>query len=84
VADISIHWAGLAEVAEVSLLFGVGIVVVFALGVIGLSKFEQARAGEGSASTRAGGFALAGTAFLVCAAAVAYGLYLIIPQFHNR
>lgn len=83
-ADISIHWSGLAKVAEVSLAFGVGIVVVFALGVVGLSKVEQARAGEGSSSTRAGGFALAGTAFLVCAAAVAYGLYMIIPQFHNK
>jgi hypothetical protein len=28
--------------------------------------------------------ALAGAWFLVCAAAVVYGLYLIVPQFHNK
>lgn len=101
---VSIHWSGLAEVAVVSLVFGVGIVVVFALGVVGLSKLEQARGGmsggpakgasgdgskvvpgaiSGSPGSRAGGYALAGTAFALCGAAVLYGLYLIIPQFHR-
>jgi hypothetical protein len=84
---ISIHWAGLAKVAEVSLAFGVGIVAVFALGVLGLSRVESARAGTGaaggSATARVTGYLTATVAFLACAAAVGYGLYLLIPQFHN-
>jgi hypothetical protein len=80
---ISIHWAGLAKVAEVSLAFGVGIVAVFALGVLGLSRVETARAGDASAAVRAGGYLVAAVAFLGCAAAAGYGLYLLIPQFHN-
>lgn len=80
---MSIHWAGLARVAEISLVFGVGIIVVFALGVVGMSRLEQARSGEGNSSSRVSGYALAGTAFALCAAAVLYGLYLIIPQLHH-
>jgi hypothetical protein len=34
------------------------------------------------AARRSVGVALAATCFLFCAAAVAYGLYLIVPQFH--
>jgi hypothetical protein len=82
-ADITIHWSGLIKVAEVSLAFGVGIVAVFALGVLGLSRVEAARVGGASAGTKVGGYAVAGAAFLACAAAAAYGLYLLIPQFHN-
>ena len=78
-AKIDIHWAALFKVAGVSLAFGVGVVVVFAVGVLALSQVEAARAGGRVPRT---GYALAGVAFLVCLAAVAYGLYLIIPQFH--
>ncbi len=80
---ISIHWAGLAKVAEVSVAFGVGIVAVFALGVLGLSRIETARTDGASATARAGGYLTATAAFLACASAVGYGLYLLIPQFHN-
>jgi hypothetical protein len=79
----AIHWSGLARVAEVSLAFGVGIAVVFALGVLGLSRLEDVRAEGGSPAVRAGAYALAGTAFTACAAAVLLGLYLIVPQFHR-
>jgi hypothetical protein len=82
-AAITIHWADLIKVAEVSLAFGVGIVAVFALGVLGVSRIESARADEASGSAKVGGYALAGLAFLVCASAAAYGLYLMIPQFHR-
>jgi hypothetical protein len=82
-AAITIHWSGLVKVAEVSLAFGVGIVAVFALGVLGISRIDTARADGASGGARAGGYALAGLAFLVCAGAAAYGLYLLIPQFHN-
>jgi len=78
-SKLDIHWAALFKVAGVSLAFGVGVVAVFAVGVLALSQVETAR--EGGRDPRTG-YTLAGLAFLICAAAVAYGLYLIIPQFH--
>jgi hypothetical protein len=81
-AAIQIHWSGLARVAEVSLVFSVGIVVVFALGVLGLSRASSARSASAGSGARATGLATAGAAFALCAAAVGYGLYLLIPQFH--
>lgn len=82
-AAITIHWADLAKVAEVSLAFGVGIVAVFALGTLGISRVASARSGEASTTARIGGYLVAGVAFALCAAAALYGLYLMIPQFHK-
>jgi hypothetical protein len=82
-AAVTIHWSGLVKVAEVSLAFGVGIVAVFALGVLGLSRVEAARTTDVPGGSRLGGYLLAGLAFAACAAATLYGLYLLIPQFHD-
>ena len=79
-AAISISWSDLARVAEVSFAFGVGIVAVFALGSLGISRLATARE---QGSSRIGGYAVAGAAFAACAAATLFGLYLLIPQFHN-
>ncbi len=79
-AAVSINWGDLAKVAEVSLAFSIGIVVVFALGVLGLSRVEAVRTGRSGSAT--GGYALAGACFAACAAAAAYGIWLIVPQFH--
>lgn len=81
-SGIEIKWDGLAKVAEVGLAFGVGIAVVFTLGVLGLSRAESAREAPNGLSARSTGLALAGVAFAGCAAAVLYGLYLLIPRFH--
>jgi hypothetical protein len=81
-ASIQIHWSGLAKVAEFGLAFGVGIVAVFALGVLALSRAESARSAPSGSPGRAAGLAAAGAAFAVCAGALGYGLYLLIPQFH--
>jgi hypothetical protein len=81
-AAIEIHWGELAHVAEISLAFGVGVVVVFTLAVLGMSRVEAAGSDPSARSARLSGLALAGAALLVCAAAVGYGLYLMIPQFH--
>ena len=78
---MNIDWASLFKVAGVSLVFGVGIVVVFSVGLLGLSMAEGEVDGEGAAA-RPVGTALAGLCFLVCAAAVAFGIWLIVPQFH--
>ncbi|MFF3879451.1 hypothetical protein [Streptomyces sp. NPDC001978] len=58
----------------------VAVVVVFALGVLGLARHEGAR--ENPAGASALGVVQAGLCFLACAAVVAYGIYLIVPQFH--
>jgi hypothetical protein len=75
-----IDWSALGQVAIVSLVFGVGIAVLFAVGVNALSR--RAVAVEEKRSAPAADTAVAGLCFLACLAAVVYGLYLIIPQFH--
>lgn len=75
-----LDWTALGEVAAVSTGVTVGVVVVFALGVLGLARVETAREGDGGGDAL--GFAQAGLCFLACAAVVAYGIYLIVPQFH--
>jgi hypothetical protein len=76
---MSLDWTALGQVTAVSIGVTVAVVVVFALGVLGLARHEGARAGGGAS---AAGFAQAGLCFLACAAVVAYGIYLIVPQFH--
>ena len=78
-AAISISWSDLARVAEVSLAFSLGIVAVFALGVLGLSRVTAVRSGRPGSAT---GYAIAGVCFAACAAAALYGVWLIVPQFH--
>ncbi|MFH8338447.1 hypothetical protein [Streptomyces sp. AM6-12] len=72
-----IDWSALARVAAVSLGVTVTVVVVFTLGVLGLSRAADRRAGAATAAR-----AQAGLCFLVCAVVVGYGIYLIVPQFH--
>lgn len=73
---MNIDWAALGSVFGVSLGVSVGLVALFTLGIAGLSRRERAVA-QGS-----GGGALAVTGayacFAACAAAVAYGIYLIV------
>ena len=77
---MELDWAALGQVAAVSLGVTVAVVVVFAFGVLGLARVEGARENDGGTQTL--GFAQAGLCFLACAAVVAYGIYLIVPQFH--
>jgi hypothetical protein len=85
-----IDWATLGKVVGVSFAFGVAIVVLFALGIVGLGWFQGEPPEAGGAATlsrsgsRAAGLALASLCLTTCAAAVVYGLYLIIPQFHGK
>lgn len=76
---MSIDWTALGQVTAVSIGVTVAVVVVFALGVLGFARFEDARDQNG---TSAVGLTQAGLCFLACAAVVAYGIYLIVPQFH--
>jgi uncharacterized iron-regulated membrane protein len=75
-----IDWTALAQVAAASLLFGVGLVVLFALGITAWSR--RATAAESGKPTSPVDTAVASSCFAACVAAILYGLYLIIPQFH--
>ncbi|WP_329053417.1 hypothetical protein OG873_28775 [Streptomyces violaceus] len=75
-----LNWTALGEVTAVSVGVTVAVVVVFALGVLGLARLEGARQQPGG--TSAPGLGQAALCFLACAAVVAYGIYLIVPQLH--
>ena len=75
---MNIDWAALFKVAGVSLLFGVGIVGVFSVGLMTLAGPAERDEQPPTATTRL----LSGVCFALCAAAVLYGLWLIVPQFH--
>ncbi|GGW87543.1 hypothetical protein [Streptomyces lomondensis] len=75
-----LDWTALGQVTAVSIGATVAVVVVFALGVLGLARLEGAREDRGG--TSALGLGQAALCFLACAAVVAYGIYLIVPQFH--
>jgi hypothetical protein len=76
---IHIDWIALGRVVAISTVVGTAIVSVFAIGILGLSRAE---AGSGRAR-RHSGYLLAATAHGLCIAAVIYGLYWLIPQFHR-
>ncbi|WP_405596385.1 hypothetical protein OG741_09675 [Streptomyces sp. NBC_01410] len=72
---MKIDWAALGSVFGVSLVATVALVGLFTLGVVGLTKQESAATSGGSAVlARTGAYACFG----LCAAAVAYGIYLIV------
>ncbi|MFE0047665.1 hypothetical protein [Streptomyces albireticuli] len=80
---MQIDWAALGQVFGVSLVVTVGLVGVFTLGIVGTSRKPAEGAGAaggdvaGAAPTavaRTGAYAC----FALCAAAVGYGIYLIV------
>ncbi|KUH36505.1 MULTISPECIES: hypothetical protein [Streptomyces] len=72
---MDIDWAALGSVFGVGLVTTVALVGLFTLGLVGLSRQEQAATQGGSAAlARTGAYAC----FALCAAAVAYGIYLIV------
>ncbi|MET9763902.1 hypothetical protein ABZ016_33440 [Streptomyces sp. NPDC006372] len=86
---MQLNWTALGEVTAVSVGATVAVVVVFALGVLGLARPAGARAPHADTSApvpRGGasavGLAQAALCFLACAAVVAYGIYLIVPWPH--
>ncbi|MGW1955336.1 hypothetical protein ACWCPI_21750 [Streptomyces sp. NPDC001920] len=77
---MKLDWTALGQVTAVSLAVTVAVVAVFAFGVVGLARYEEAR--EEGGGTRVAGLAQAGLCFLACAAVVAYGIHVLVPQFH--
>ncbi|MCD2191982.1 hypothetical protein LQ327_01075 [Actinomycetospora endophytica] len=76
---MKIEWAALGLVSVVSLAVGVVVVVLFALGAIGLSS--RRRALDGGQNGRGLGVAMstavAGACFAAVAAILVYSLYII-------
>ncbi|MBT2504359.1 hypothetical protein J7I98_00335 [Streptomyces sp. ISL-98] len=73
---MNIDWAALGSVFGVSLLATVSLVGLFTLGIVGLSK-QESTSGQGGGSAvmaRTGAYAC----FALCAAAVSYGIFLIV------
>ncbi|WP_327237201.1 hypothetical protein OG349_27890 [Streptomyces sp. NBC_01317] len=77
---MKIDWAALGSVFGVSLVSTIGLVGLFTLGIVALAKQESAASESGGSA--GGSVALARTGayacFALCAAAVAYGIYLIV------
>jgi hypothetical protein len=78
---MSIDWGALGLVCLVSLAIGVIVVVLFALGTVGLTARRTTLGGrhDGEGPTLGGttGTAVAGVCFAACAAILVYGLYVI-------
>lgn len=74
---MKIDWAALGSVFGVSLVATVGLVTLFTLGIAGLSRREKAAAQGGTAGLAVTGAYLC---FAACAAAVAYGIHLVVAK----
>ena len=72
-----INWSGLGEVFGIGLAAGVGVVVLFSLGIAGLGRRAEAAANSQSTTVPT---VISGLCFLVCAALVGYGLYFIVVR----
>lgn len=67
----------IGSIAGASLGAIIVVVVLFGLGVLGMSRYETARANGNSATLVAAGV---GAAFAVCVAIALFGLYLIVGR----
>ncbi|HKE63220.1 MAG TPA: hypothetical protein VKB59_01060 [Micromonosporaceae bacterium] len=76
-ADVSVAWADIGKVIGISLLVGVGLVVVFAVGVRVLS---YRAAPDGPHTPTRASIVVAGVLFLICAAVATYGIYLLVKK----
>jgi hypothetical protein len=76
---MNLHWGALGQVAVVGAGASLAIVIIFACAVLALSQRAATRehGGTGNAALTA-----ASLCFAACAAAVLYGIYLTVPQFH--
>lgn len=79
---MNIDWAAFGQVFGVSLLVTVSVVGLFTAGIVGTSRKRGTQpdgtvattGAEPTALSRAGAYAC----YALCAAAVAYGIYLIV------
>lgn len=89
---MTIDFSAIGIVAGVGFVAAVGVVLVYALGLRLLGTGQPVDAGgdhtqyaeetKRSGRTPPVALAAAGLCFAVCAAAVLYGIWMTIPQFH--
>ncbi|WP_329072077.1 hypothetical protein [Amycolatopsis sp. NBC_01480] len=72
---MNINWGALGEVFVVALVAAVVLTTLFAYGIRGLSERETAKEQGGTGTMQLTGSVVC---FAVCAAVVAYGIYLIV------
>jgi hypothetical protein len=81
-----INWSSLILVASVAIGATVGLVTVFSLGMRLLTNArniqENTKKKQGVKSTEVVNRVAAYLMFTICASAVVYGIYLIVPYFH--
>jgi hypothetical protein len=78
-SQISVNWTSLAWAAALSMAIGVTLITVFTVGVLG---YDRGIDPHSTQSQRTRGRVLAGTALVICAGAVLFGVYLLIPRLH--
>lgn len=83
---IDIDWAAFGIVLGVSFVAAVGIVSFYSLGLrlLGVGETESADGTRHDSTTGRSPLATAGAyiCFAICIAAVLFGLWVLIPQFH--
>ncbi|MEO0061067.1 MAG: hypothetical protein RL343_685 [Actinomycetota bacterium] len=81
-----INWSSLILVATVAIGSSVGLVTVFSLGMRLLTNArniqENTKKKQGVKSAEVVNRVAAYLMFTICASAVIYGIYLIVPYFH--
>ncbi|MEV5242265.1 hypothetical protein AB0K89_24655 [Streptomyces cinnamoneus] len=79
---MQINWEALGQVFGVSLVVTVTLVGVFTLGIVGTSSRKPQEQPDGTVAAPAAPGAMMRTGayacFALCAAAVGYGIYLIV------
>ena len=75
---MNINWAALVLVAVATITAAIAIVGLFSIGVAALTSQQRARGGSAATLPTVAGYACLTVSGLIAA----YGLYLIIPQFH--
>lgn len=71
-----IDWGSLLTVAVLSIVIGVFVVSIYSFGVVGVNQYVARRRGEDGPR----GLALAVACFVIAAASVAGGLFLIVDK----
>ncbi|MFD7923172.1 hypothetical protein ACFV3R_28620 [Streptomyces sp. NPDC059740] len=72
---MEIDWAALGRVFGTSVVLAVALVGLFTAGIVGASRRTSSEGGAAAGPVaRVGAYA----AFAVCAAAVAYGIYVVV------
>jgi NADH:ubiquinone oxidoreductase subunit 6 (subunit J) len=74
-----VNWSAVGKIVLVGLVGGVGVVIVFGLGVYGVERFESAKSVVGKAANAV----LVGAAGVFCVGAVVLGIIAMANPSHG-